>query len=75
MVINKASAMGENSELDFKGHSEDDKLENNEFADNDQPSESRSGQTADNIKGTINYKCARGLREKSSETWHYILSS
>ena len=47
--------MGENSELDCKCDSEDDKLENNEFAadDDDQPSESRSGQTADDIKGTI----------------------
>ena len=56
--------MGENSELDCKCDSEDDKLENNEFADDDQPSESRSGQTADDIKGTIiRYECTRGLRD------------
>ena len=53
--------MGENCELVPKGHSEDSKLEKNEFADNDQLSEGCSGQKADSVKDT-NCECARGLQ-------------
>ena len=46
---------------------EDNELETNEqLADDDQPSERRSGGTADYVKGTINIEIMRGLRVFSS---------